>query len=334
MSASWVTEARVAVVAGKGGVGTSTVAAALALVAARQGADVLFVSIDGRPGVGPLLGGPPLTEASTVLRRVRGAGSVRGRTIPASGAFADYLELKKVPRLVRRAASSASLDVIAAATPGLEHLLVLGKIKELERTRAADLIVVDAPPAGHAAPFLHAPKSLLDVVTDGAVRDQAEEISAMLADAHRCRGFLVTLPEETPVNEVIELFADLDQQLGMTLGPVVVNACWPDRAGLGVQPRTAAKNQGVKLPTAVASALAESVAFGRARLEQQREQIERVAASVTSPHLTLPRLTTSRLDSADLETLADALESAEMLISATSEPSEDLEPVANKGTGS
>jgi arsenite/tail-anchored protein-transporting ATPase len=325
MSASWVTEARVAVVAGKGGVGTSTVAAALALVAARQGADVLFVSIDGRPGVGPLLGGPPLTEQSTVLRRVSGAGSVRGRTIPASGAFADYLELKKVPRLVRRAASSASLDVIAAATPGLEHLLVLGKIKELERTRAADLIVVDAPPAGHAAPFLHAATSLLEVVTDGAVRDQAEEVSAMLADADRCRGFLVTLPEETPVNEVIELFDELDRALGMALGPVVVNACWPDRAGLGVQPRTAAKNQGVKLPTAVASALAESVAFGRARLEQQREQIERVAASVSSPYLTLPRLTTSKLDTADLETLADALESAELLASA---------PTADGGTGS
>lgn len=310
MTASWVTDARVAIVAGKGGVGTTTVAAAAALAAARQGADVLFVSVDGRPGVGPLIGGPPLTEEAVMLRRVVGGGTIRGRTIPASGAFADYLELKKVPRLVRRAASSASLDVIAAATPGLEHLLVLGKIKELERTRAADLIVVDAPPAGHAAPFLRAPRALLDVVTDGAVREQAEEVSALLADGSRAQAVLVTLPEETPVNEVIELFADLSDELGMSLGPVVVNACWPDRPGLAVQPRTAAKHQGVKLPNAVAAALAESVAFGRARLEQQREQIARVTAGVSSPHLTLPRLPISRLEHEHLEQLADSLAAA------------------------
>ena len=307
MQPSWVTDARVAVVAGKGGVGSTTVAAALALVAAQQGADVLFISVDGRTGVGPLLGGPPLTDETTVLHRVTGGGTVRGRTIPASGAFADYLELKKVPRLVRRAASAASLDVIAAATPGLEHLLVLGKIKELERTRAADLIVVDAPPAGHAAPFLRSPAALLEVVTDGAVRDQAEEVSAMLGDAARCQAVLVTLPEETPVNEVIELAVDLQDRLAMSLGPVVVNACWPDRAGMSVQPRTAAKNQGVKLPNAVAAALAGSVAFGRARLEQQREQIERVTSSVRAPLIELPRLTTTQLGPAELVILAERL---------------------------
>lgn len=307
MQASWVTDASVTVVAGKGGVGTSTVAAGIALVAAQQGADVLFVSVDGRPGVGPLLGGPPLTDAETVLHRESGGGVIRGRTIPASGAFADYLELKKVPRLVRRAASAASLDVIAAATPGLEHLLVLGKIKELERTRAADVIVVDAPPAGHAAPFLRSPAALLEVVTDGAVREQAEEVSAMLADAQRCRAVLVTLAEETPVNEVIELAADLRDRLSMALGPVVVNACWPDRAGLSLTPRVAARRQGVSLPNAVADALTASVGFGRARLEQQREQIERVATSVDAPRIELPRLPTSQLGPDELAVLARSL---------------------------
>ncbi len=150
----WLTSTRVAVVAGKGGVGSSTVAAAYALAAARRGADVLFVAVDGRPGMGPLLGGRELDQNDRILRRIKGAGQVRGRTIPADQAFGDYLELKGVGGMLRRAASAASLPMIAAATPGLEHLLVLGKIKELERDRAADLIIVDAPPAGHAAPFL------------------------------------------------------------------------------------------------------------------------------------------------------------------------------------
>ncbi|MEX2625536.1 MAG: ArsA-related P-loop ATPase, partial [Ilumatobacteraceae bacterium] len=303
----WITDARVAVVAGKGGVGSTTVAAAMALAAARDGADVLFVSVDGRPGVGPLLGGAPLTERAAVLCDLSGAGRVRGRTIPASGAFADYLELKKVPRLVRRAASAASLDMIAAATPGLEHLLVLGKIKELERTGEADLLIVDAPPAGHAAPFLRSPRALLDVVTDGAVREQAEEVSAMLADPARTQGVIVTLPEETPVNEAIELDRDLRDELHMRMGPLVVNACWPDRAGLAVQPRTAAKRQGVSLPTSAASALAGSVAFGRARLTQQREQLARLDAAIGSSWRVLTRLPVTRITPEHLRKLADEL---------------------------
>jgi Mrp family chromosome partitioning ATPase len=216
--AGWITAARVAVVAGKGGVGSTTVAAAMALAAARRGADVLFVSVDGGPASARSSAARRSPTAPTVLADLSGAGRVRGRTIPASGAFADYLELKKVPRLVRRAASAASLDVIAAATPGLEHLLILGKIKELERAREADLIVVDAPPAGHAAPFLRSPRALVDVVSDGAVREQADEVAAMLADPERSQGVLVTLPEETPVNEVIELDADLRDALGCGWG--------------------------------------------------------------------------------------------------------------------
>lgn len=293
--------------AGKGGVGSTTVAAAMALAAARDGAEVLFVSVDGRPGVGPLLGGPPLTDRAVVLTDLPGAGRVRGRTIPASGAFADYLELKKVPRLVRRAASAASLDVIAAATPGLEHLLILGKIKELERSREADLIVVDAPPAGHAAPFLRSPRALVDVVSDGAVREQADEVAAMLADPERSQAVLVTLPEETPVNEVIELDADLRGELAMRMGPLVVNACWPERPGLSVRPRTAAKQQGVSLPTAAATALGRSVDFGQARLVQQREQLARLDAAIESARLVLPRLATTRITPDDLDRLAGEL---------------------------
>ena len=122
-------------------------------------------------------------------------------------AFGDYLELKGFGGLLRRAAKAASFDLIAGSTPGMEHLLVLGKIKELDRERAADLIIVDAPPAGHAAPFLRSASALQAAAASGPVRDQADEVSALLADHHRCQCLLVTLPEETPVNEVIELAA-------------------------------------------------------------------------------------------------------------------------------
>lgn len=303
----WLTSAHVMVVAGKGGVGSSTVAAAVALAAARDGADVLFVSVDGRPGMGPLLGGREITDREQTLQRLDGGGTIRARTIPADQAFGDYLELKGVGGLLRRAASSASLPMIAAATPGLEHLLVLGKIKELEKERNADLIVVDAPPAGHAAPFLRSASGLSDVVKSGPVRDQASEVSEMLADPVRCAALLVALPEETPITEVIELAVDLGDDLGIALLPFVVNACWPDRAGLDKSPAMAARSHKVKLSETAKASLESAAAFGRSRLAQQREQLERLTSARSEPVLTLPRLATPRLDSQDLERLADAL---------------------------
>ncbi len=303
----WLKSTRVAIVAGKGGVGSSTVAAAYALAAAREGADVLFVAVDGRPGMGPLLGGRELDQNDRILRRLKGAGQVRGRTIPADQAFGDYLELRGVGGMLRRAASAASLPMIAAATPGLEHLLVLGKVKELERDRAADLIVVDAPPAGHAAPFLRSAQGLSDVVQSGPVRDQAVEVDAMLRDPARCMAMIVTLPEETPVTEAVELAAELSGDIGLALLPVVVNGCWPERPGLAKSPAMAARSQKVKLSATAKEALASSSDFGRERLERQRQQIERLGSALALPMITLPRLPTPRLTLHHLGILADAL---------------------------
>jgi anion-transporting ArsA/GET3 family ATPase len=305
----WITASRVVLVAGKGGVGSSTVAAALSLLAARQGLDVLLVAVDGKPGLGPLLGGSPLTSSEQVLQKLpgKGAGRVRGRTIPPEQAFADYLDLKGVGSIIRRAASAASLDMVAASTPGLEHLLVLGKIKELERTRSADLIIVDAPPAGHAAPFIRSAQSLQEVISSGPVRTQADEVEAMLADPARTQAVLVTLPEETPVNEVMELAYDVEERIGLRLGPLVVNSCWQDRTGLTLTPAAAAKRSGTSLSAADKAALTMSSRYGAARLGVQREQIDRLDESLPIPRLRLPRLATPRLLPEHLHLLADAL---------------------------
>ncbi|BAN01735.1 ArsA family ATPase [Ilumatobacter coccineus] len=303
----WLTAARVMVVAGKGGVGSSTVAAAAAWAAARDGADVMFISVDGRPGMGTLLGGREINDREQTLQRFDGGGKIRARTIPADQAFGDYLELKGVGGLLRRAASAASLPMIAAATPGLEHLLVLGKIKEIERNREADLVVVDAPPAGHAAPFLRSASGLSDVVKSGPVLDQAREVSEMLADVERCRALLVALPEETPITELIELARDLGDDLGLALHPLVVNGCWPDRPGLAKSPAMAARTHKLKLSGDAKRALESAAAFGRSRLEQQHEQLDRLRAARDEPVITLPRLPTPTLGLDEIVELADAL---------------------------
>ena len=303
----WVTSAGVVVVAGKGGVGSTTVAAALALIAARQGADVLLISVDGRPGLGPLLGGEPIGPEERVLRAFGRKGRIRGRTIPPEQAFSDYLALKGIGGVFRKAASAASLDAVAAATPGMEHLLVLGKIKELQRERAADLIIVDAPPAGLAAPFLRSASALKDIVASGPVRTQADEVAEMLADAKRCQGLLVTIPEETPVNEVVELAYDLEEELGLSLGPLVVNACWPDLPGLNMSPTAAAREQGAKLSRAAKAALDVSAHFGKARMDGQRRQLARLTELLPLARIELPRVPTARFGPAELDILAAAL---------------------------
>lgn len=301
----WV-DARVAIVAGKGGVGSSTVAAALALGSARDGADVLFVSVDGRPGMGPLLGGRELDDRERELGRIDGPGRIRGRTIPAHQAFSDYLEIKGIGAVVRRAAAAASLPMIAAATPGLEHLMILARIKEFERDGAADLIVVDAPAAGRATPFLHSALAVSDLVTSGPVREQADEVIQMLHDPDRCRVMLVTLPEETPVTEAIELSHEVD---GMGIGhwPMVANGCWPDLPGLAKSPAMAARSHKLKLSADAKRVLESASSFGRVRLDRQREQLDRLRADVDQPILVLPRLITARLGPDDLPVLAAAL---------------------------
>ena len=308
----WLARTRVLVVVGKGGVGTSTVAASLAVLAADGGADVLLVAVDGKPGLGPLLGGRPLTPDEQVLRARSGTpngsgGRIRGRTITAKQAFGDYLELKGFGSLLRRAASAASFDVIAGSTPGMEHLLVLGKIKELDREKAADLIIVDAPPAGHATPFLRSASALQRTVATGPVRDQADEVAALLADHARSQCLLVTLPEETPVNEAIELAYDLEEELSLALAPLVLNACWPDRPGLSLTAAAAAKKQGLTLPLATRRALEESARFGRVRNDAQRDQFSRLDTLLPLPRILLPRLPVARLLPEHLDTLATAL---------------------------
>lgn len=305
-SGAWAST-HVAIVAGKGGVGSSTVAAALALSAARDGADVLFVSVDGRPGMGPLLGGHELDHSDRTLRLVEGGGRVRGRTIPAHQAFGDYLEIKGIGAVVRRAAAAASLPMIAAATPGLEHLMILARIKEFERDRDADLVVVDAPAAGRATPFLRSALAVTDLVTSGPVREQADEVVEMLHDPRRCQVMVVTLPEETPVTEAIEL-AQVVDEMGIAHLPIVANACWPDLPGLAKSPAMAARSHGVKLSPEARRALESASSFGRARLERQRVQLERLRSAVGAPIIVLPRLPSARLGPDDLETLAVALE--------------------------
>ena len=262
------TASRVFIVAGKGGVGKSKIAAALTLAAHRCGLTSLLVETDGKPvpsGISSLSLTPP-------------------------EALREYLDTKGLGRISRLMITTGVLDVITSAAPGIDDLLVLGKIKHLERSDAADVIVVDGPAAGHAITMLRTPQAISDSVKSGAVRLQADEILEMLRDGSRCQVVLVTIPEPTPVQECIETAYALEDEVGVKLAPIVVNQV--DTSDLLDIP--------LSLPGH--SALAQAAEFRNAQILRHHTNIKKL-----EEQLPLAQLIVSDLAACTIEIIADQL---------------------------
>jgi Mrp family chromosome partitioning ATPase len=301
---------RLVIVAGKGGVGKTTVSAALAHAAALTGLSTLIVEVEGRTGLPAMFGQGELGYDDVVLSPgggPDGAADVRARTLTADAALLEYLRDHGLSRLSKRLVSSGALDVVATAAPGIKDILLLGKVKQLERAGTADLIVLDAPAAGHAIAFLQAARILLDTVSVGPINAQARDVLELLEDHRRCQVMLVTIPEETPVNEAIETAFSLEDRVGVGLGPIVVNGLVPEIPGLDVDPVVAAEQAGVALRPGEPEALAASASFRRGRMALQAEQIARLEEQLPLPQLRLPFLFTTDIGRRDLDVMAWAL---------------------------
>jgi anion-transporting ArsA/GET3 family ATPase len=304
--AGFCSQTRVLIVAGKGGVGKTTVSAALARMAALAGLTTLIIELEGKSGLASMFGhADALTYEEVVLSAAggpQGAADVRGRTLTPDDALVEYLEDHGMRRLSKRLTSSGAIDVVATAAPGIKDILVLGKVKALERSGDVDLIVVDAPAAGHAVTFLMSARGLLDAVTMGPIRTQAQEVIELLTDPARSQVLLVTLPEETPVNEVVETAFKLEDRVGVSLAPIVVNGVYPKLEGLDALPPG--------LDAEATTALKEAAAFRLERQALQAEQIGRLAAALPLPQLELPFLFTTDIGPAEIDVLAAALADA------------------------
>ncbi len=305
--ATFCSESKVLVIAGKGGVGKTTVSAALALMAARSGLSVLLVELEGRPALAAAFGAPGPLDYEEAELWEDGPGSVRGRWITPDDALLEYLGDHGFQRVSRRLVSAGVIDVVATAIPGIRDVLVLGKVKQLERGGEFDLVVLDAPATGHAVTFLTSANGLLDAARAGPIRTQAAEVLEMLHDPARCRVLLVTLPEEMPVTETVEAAYRLEDEAGVQLGPLVVNALSPDEPALSVPATDAAAMAGIELGPEALAALEASRDFSVHRLALQREQVERLATELPLPQIRLPELEAASVGRAELGLLADAL---------------------------
>ena len=313
--------ARVTIVAGKGGVGKTTVSAALAYLAAAAGLRVLIVEVEGKSGLPALFDHPDqLSYAETVLLPAGGAspgsGELRARTLTPDDALLEYLEDRGMRRISRRLTSTGTLDVIATAVPGIKDILVLGKVKQIETRIAAgdpgapDCIVVDAPAAGHAVSFLSSAYGLLEAAAVGPIRSQAADVVSLLSDPDRCQVLLVTLPEETPVNEAADTAFHLEDRAGVKLAPIVVNGLWPILdlpADDGAVAAVLSAGPGADLDGAAVERIEAAARFRRSRQDQQAEQLTRLADMLPLDQLCLPYLFSTELGLAEVRLLAGVL---------------------------
>lgn len=305
---------RLVVITGKGGVGKTSVATALGLAAARRGLATVVVEVIDPPAVPPLLG----AEAPAASREpAELAPGLHWLRIDPLDTLSEYLELQlPARRLVRMVVHNAGFRRLLEAAPGWRELITLGKLWYLEtRVDGAkprwDLLVVDAPATGHGLSFLSVPGVVTDTVRLGPLRRHTEWVQALLHDPERTRVVPVTLPEELPVKETLELREKV-RGLGLALGPLIANAVEPvprlddPERVLEALARLEASDDAAPSPLPPVRQLREVLEHGLRRARLQRAFLQELRDSHGEPVYELPRLP----DGLDATQLCDALEAA------------------------
>ena len=212
-------------VTGKGGVGKSTVTAAMAVAMSQRGKRVLVTSFDAKERISLLLGcdalGEQVREVRERLFAVKLVPQVAlreygGMVLKSEVVFGAVFDNKYVRQFF-------------AGVPGLQEWAVLGKawfhsIEETSKGRQRfDVVIFDAPATGHGLDMLRVPKVIVDVVPPGVLRRDAERAWTMFQDPTQSGVVVVTLPEDMPTNETVELYDALRNELSLPIAQLVVN---------------------------------------------------------------------------------------------------------------
>ena len=209
---------------GKGGVGKTTMAAALALLAAERGRRTLVCEVDPKGDLAASYECSPTRFKPTELQPGLWAMSMN-----TEESLREYLSLfLKIPLAGRIGPLARAFEFVATAAPGVKEILTVGKLCYEVRENHYDLVVVDASATGHIVGQLSAPQGINELVHVGLVRQQTGWILDVLSDPELTALCIVATPEEMPVNETVELAARVKDETTVELAAVIVNRVLPE----------------------------------------------------------------------------------------------------------
>jgi anion-transporting ArsA/GET3 family ATPase len=297
-------------VVGKGGVGKTTTGAALALAAARRGKRVLLAMCNAKERLSHLLEVAPVgAENQNVLPNLDAVNMIPRAALEEYG-----LMVLRSRTLYKAVFENSMVSAVLRGTPGIEAWSMLGKAyfhtkDQLEDGRRRyDLVIVDAPATGHGLEMLRVPKVITDVAPPGLLRREAEEAVALFRDPARSGSVLVTLPEDMPVTETIELHGTLAGELGLTVSRLVVNQVLPRLFSAAEREAASALAVGTE-PGSPAHGLALAGRTRATRERIQEESIARLGRELPSlPRIQLPMLFSPEFRRGQVESLARVLE--------------------------
>lgn len=312
IDSSSVLSKRLTFFTGKGGVGKSALSVAMGQLHARQGERVLIIEMNARSRVGPLYG-----RSDVGYEPVRIDDNLYVINVTPREALEEYMRIVFKFRFVAdRVIHNSLFKVFTKALPGMDDLVTMGKIWYLERDRQRngkptwDRLIVDAPATGHGITFLRFPQVAIDTVRVGPIAKSAEDIRDMLLDETKTSVNLVTLPEELPVNETIELYQSLEDIVGVPFGFVFINAVYPrlfsDKATAFIEDGDPEILRPVAGEHAEGMLDAARTQTGREALN--RRHIERLKAAVPAQFIELPLIFSERFDRHAIEAISHSLE--------------------------
>ena len=310
-----ILDKRIVFLTGKGGVGKSTVAAALGVVATRQGKRTIICEVAQQERMSSVFHTHGVGYRETEI-----AEDLYAFSIDPQRALEEYLQLQiKIKPIYDLMFKNRIFTYFAAATPGLRELVTIGKVWELaqldrrvKKGAKYDLVIVDAPATGHGIGILRTPKTFSDIARVGPIKRQADAISDFITDSDLTSVCAVAWPEEMPVNETLDLRRNLHEELGLDLDRVFMNGLYPelfsdDEAATlreRLEQEEAANGAGGVVPrAALRAALSE-----HRRATAQREQLQRLREESGEDVVELPFLFRAQVDMEAVAELADVIE--------------------------